>query len=117
MHILQRQGGHPILDIMVAGVEPNSSAAREFTGNPQRGGGAGARGGEGGPGRVQSGKIADGIWFLDLGAPQGLLVDFTGQLENIGGEGGGDRTMATLVVAKRVYPGMPIQYLVDAHPV
>src|SRR5947199_5860105 len=30
MHILQSQGGHPILDIMVADVEPNSSAAREF---------------------------------------------------------------------------------------
>src|SRR5207244_5977675 len=71
MHILQRQGGHPILDIMVADVEPNSSAAREFTGNPQRG----ARGGEGGPGRIQSEKIADGIWFLNLGAPQSLLVE------------------------------------------
>src|SRR5436309_9033664 len=64
MHILQRQGGHPILDIMVADVGRNSSAAREFTGNPQRGGGAGARGAEGGPGRIQSEKTADGTWSL-----------------------------------------------------
>ena len=115
MHILQRQGGHPILDIMVAGVEPNSSAAREFTGNPQRGGGAGARGGEGGPGRIQSEKIADGIWFLNLGAPQSLLVEFKDYLVIIEGGAGDDRTMATIAEAKRMFPAKPIKYLVNTH--
>src|SRR5215475_15498554 len=38
MHIVQRQGGYPVLDIMVAEVEPNSPLALEFRGNPQRGG-------------------------------------------------------------------------------
>ncbi|PYR89803.1 MAG: MBL fold metallo-hydrolase, partial [Acidobacteria bacterium] len=115
MHILQRQGGHPILDIMVAGVEPNSPAAREFTGNPQRGGGAGARGGEGGPGRIQSEKIADGIWFLNLGAPQSLLVEFKDYLVIIEGGAGDDRTMATIAEAKRMFPAKPIKYLVNTH--
>jgi len=115
MHILQRQGGHPILDIMVADVEPNSSAAREFTGNPQRGGGAGARGGEGGPGRIQSEKIADGIWFLNLGAPQSLLVEFKDYLVIIEGGAGDDRTMATIAEAKRMFPAKPIKYLVNTH--
>src|SRR5262249_28752241 len=41
MHIVQQQGGFPVLDITVAAVEPNSAAALEFRGNPQRGGAGG----------------------------------------------------------------------------
>jgi len=115
MHIVQRQGGHPILDITVAEVEPNSSAAREVAGNPQRGGG-GARGGEGaGPAGIRTEKIADGIWFLNMGAPQSLLVEFKDYLVIIEGGAGDDRTMATINEAKRMFPPKPIKYLVNTH--
>jgi len=115
MHIVQRQGGHPILDITVADVEPNSSAAREITGNPQRGG-AGARGGEGGgPAGIRTEKIADGIWFLNMGAPQSVLVEFKDYLVVIEGGSGDDRTVATIAEAKRMFPAKPIKYLVNTH--
>src|SRR5213593_182367 len=115
MHIVQRQGGHPILDITVAEVEPNSSAAREVAGNPQRGGG-GARGGEGaGPAGIRTEKIADGIWFLNMGAPQSLLIEFKDYLVIIEGGSGDDRTMATITEAKRMFPAKPIKYLVNTH--
>ncbi|HYR87844.1 MAG TPA: hypothetical protein VE422_27430 [Terriglobia bacterium] len=39
MRIMQRQGGYPVLEIIVADVQPNSPAALEVRGNPQRGGG------------------------------------------------------------------------------
>src|SRR5216684_8589503 len=56
MHIVKRQGGNPILDITVDGVEPNSSAALEFRGDFQRGG-AGGRGSEAATAvRIQSEK-------------------------------------------------------------
>src|SRR5439155_658584 len=109
------QGGHPILDITVADVEPNSSAAREITGNPQRGG-AGARGGEGGgPAGIRTEKIADGIWFLNMGAPQSVLVEFKDYLVVIEGGSGDDRTVATIAEAKRMFPAKPIKYLVNTH--
>src|SRR5438552_5662265 len=80
MHIVQRQGGFPILELTVGNVEPNSSAATEFRGNPQRGGGIGGAGGGGrggeAPGvKIQAEKIGDGIWFLNYGSPQSLLVE------------------------------------------
>jgi len=118
MHIVQRQGGFPILELTVANVEPNSSAATEFRGNPQRGGGSGAGGGRGGeaPGvKIQAEKIGDGIWFLNYGSPQSLLVEFKDYLVIIEGPTGDDRSMATIAEAKRMFPNKPIKYLVNTH--
>jgi hypothetical protein len=115
-HIVQRQGGHPVLDIIVAGVEPNSPAALEFRGNPQRGG-------AGGPPatpvpaavQIQAEKIGEGIWFLNSGAPQSLLVEFNDHVVIIEGPAGDQRSMATLAEAKRMFPSKPIKYLVNTH--
>ena len=114
MHIIQRQGGFPVLELTVANVEPNSSAATEFRGNPQRGGGG--RGGEAPAGvRIQAEKIADGIWFLNYGSPQSLLVEFKDYVVIIEGPTGDDRSMATMAEAKRMFPNKPIKYLVNTH--
>src|SRR5262249_26464924 len=72
-HIVQRQGGYPVLDLIVANVEANSPAALELRSNPQRGA---APGGTAGSIQIQSEKISDGVRFLNFGAPQSLLVEF-----------------------------------------
>ena len=120
MHIVQRQGGFPILELTVGNVEPNSSAATEFRGNPQRGGGIGGAGGGGRGGeaqgvKIQAEKIGDGIWFLNYGSPQSLLVEFKDYLVIIEGPTGDDRSMATIAEAKRMFPNKPIKYLVNTH--
>src|SRR6185503_4299909 len=68
-HIVQSQGGYPILDIAVAEAEPNAAAALEIRG-------AQSAPAPAAPAQIRTEKIGDGVWFLNLGAPQALLVEF-----------------------------------------
>jgi glyoxylase-like metal-dependent hydrolase (beta-lactamase superfamily II) len=119
MNILQRQGGHPTLDIRVVEFVPNSSAALEFRGNPPRGGGpvpaAGAASPTGSAVRIQPEKIGNGIWFLTFGAPQSILVEFSDHVIIIEAPSNDERTLATLAEVKRMLPGKPVRYLVSTH--
>jgi glyoxylase-like metal-dependent hydrolase (beta-lactamase superfamily II) len=112
MHILQRQGGYPVLDIMVTTVEPNNSAAQELRGNPQRGAAPAAAAGSI---QIQSEKIGDGVWFLNFGAPQSLLVEFKDHVVIIEGPTGDDRSTATIAEVKRMFANKPIKYVVNTH--
>jgi len=115
-HIVQRQGGYPILDVTIDGVEPNSSAALEFRGNPQSGTGAGGRGSEGAAAiRIQSEKIAGGVWFMNYGAERSVAVEFKDHAVIIEGPGGDDQSLATIAEVKRMFPNKPIKYLVNTH--
>ena len=108
-HLVQSQGGHPLLDIRVATVEPNNTAALEVgNGGPPNRPAPAAQ-------QVQSEKIGEGIWFLNLGAPQSLLVEFNDYVVIIEGPTGDDRSVATIAEAKRLFPTKPIKYLVNTH--
>jgi hypothetical protein len=74
MKILQRQGGFPVLEITVADVQPNSSAALQVAAGPQRGAAAGA--GQPAAARIRSEKRGDGGWSRSLGGEQSVLVEF-----------------------------------------
>jgi len=113
-HFVQRQAGHPVLDITVAGVEPNSPAALEIRGN-QPGAGPAPAGAAPAAVKIQAEKIGDGIWFLNFGAPQSLLVEFSDYVVIIEAPTGDDRSMATIAEAKRMFPSKPIKYLVNTH--
>ncbi len=116
--ILQRQGGHPVLDIAVAAVQPNSPAALAVRGNPPRGGGPPAA-----PGvppavaavGVKAETIADGVSFLTLGNPQSLLVEFNDHVVIIEAPSNDDRTLATIAHVRRTLPDKPIRYVVNTH--
>jgi glyoxylase-like metal-dependent hydrolase (beta-lactamase superfamily II) len=115
-HLLQRQGGYPILDIAIDGVEPNSSAALEFRGDPQRGTAAEGRGSGGAASsRIQSEKIGSGIWFMNYGGERSVAVEFKDHAVVIEGPGGDDQSLATIAEIKRMFPNKPIKYLVNTH--
>jgi glyoxylase-like metal-dependent hydrolase (beta-lactamase superfamily II) len=107
-HIVQSQGGFPILDIVVADAEPNSAAALEIRGAQNTAAPAA-------PAGVRAEKIGDGVWFLNLGAPQALLVEFKDYLVIIEAPTGEERSLATIATAKLLVPGKPIKYLVNTH--
>src|SRR5262249_34979276 len=111
----QRQGGFPVLEITVADVQPNSPAAMDLRGNPQRGGGGGAEGAPGTPARIQATKLGDGAWFLNLGGEGSVLVEFMKYVVLIEGPGGDAQAMATIAEAKRMFPDKPIKYVVNTH--
>src|SRR5688572_30618793 len=94
-HIVRLEGGHPVLDISVAEVRPNSAAALEISGNPQRGApppSPFAPAPAGTAVRIQPEKIGEGLWFLTFGAPQSLLVEFSDHVVIIEGPSNDDRT-------------------------
>ena len=119
MHVIRREAGHPVLDITVSEVHPNSAAALEIRGNPQRGGtpppSPFAPAPAGTAVRIQPEKIADGVWFLNFGAPQSLLVEFRDYVVIIEGPSNDDRTLGTIAEVKRLVPNKPIKYLVNTH--
>jgi glyoxylase-like metal-dependent hydrolase (beta-lactamase superfamily II) len=109
-HIVQRQGGYPVLDIAVATAEPNAAAAREL-----RAGGSGSTAAAAGAPTIKAEKIADGVWFLTLGSPQSLLVEFKDYVVIIEGPTGDARSLATIAAARQMFPSKPIRYLVNSH--
>jgi len=113
-HIVQSQGGFPILDIVVAEAEPNSAAALEIRGAQNTPVGAGAPAAAA-PAEVRTEKIGDGVWFLNLGAPQALLVEFKDYLVIIEAPTGEERSLATIAAVQKLVPNKPIKYLVNTH--
>ena len=107
MHIVQRQGGHPTLDLVVNNVQPNSAAARQVAAPPQRAAAA--------PEKVGSEKIADGLWFLTGGAPLSLLVEFKDYLVVVEAPQNDEHTEGVLAEVKRLVPSKPVRYVVNTH--
>lgn len=104
-HIVQRQGGHPTLDLRVDAVRPNPGAMPEIRDGPPGGG----------PPRIEAVKIADGVWFLNGGAPISVLVEFADHLVMVEAPGNDARTEAAIAEARRTVPGKPLRYVVNSH--
>jgi glyoxylase-like metal-dependent hydrolase (beta-lactamase superfamily II) len=109
-HIVQTQGGHPTLDLNVSDVQPNSPVARALT-VPLPAPAAPP------PVSVKTApqKIADGVWFLDGGAPMSVLVEFSDHAVIIEGPQDDERTEATIAAVKQLLPSKPIRYVVNTH--
>ena len=106
--IVQRQGGHPTLDVTVADVRPNTGAvALPVTGG--RGPTTAATV------KTELEKIADGVWFLTGGAPMSVLVEFRDHVVIIEAPQDDARTEATIAAVTRALPAKPIRYVVNTH--
>ena len=107
--IVQRQGGHPTLDLTVSNVQPNSAAAAALevpaTVLPA----------PVPPVRVEAQEVAGGVW--DLGGDQchSYLVEFDDHLVVIEAPGNDARANAVIAEVKRLAPNKPIRYLVNTH--
>ena len=104
MHIVQAQGGYPVLDVTLADVKPNAPVTIQAPA-----GGAQVA-------RVEADKFADGVWYLrGTPDPNSQLVefkDFSVIVESSVTEG---RALANIAEAKRLVPGKPIRYHVNTH--
>jgi glyoxylase-like metal-dependent hydrolase (beta-lactamase superfamily II) len=108
--IVQTQAGHPTLDLTVSDVQPNSTAANELSvsGPPPAAPAAS-------PAKTEPQKIADGVWFLDGGAPMSVLVEFSDHVVVIEAPQNDARTEATIAAVKQLLPLKPIRYVVNTH--
>jgi glyoxylase-like metal-dependent hydrolase (beta-lactamase superfamily II) len=108
-HIVQRQGGFPVLDITVDGAEPNNSTALEFQITPQRNAAPAAAA------RVQSEKLGEHVWAMNYGNERSVVIEFKDHVGVFEGPGGDDQTLATIAEVNRIFPGKPIKYVVNTH--
>jgi len=102
-HILQKQGGYPVLDLTVTDVKPNAPVNIASAGSPT----AAAP-------TVSSEKLGDGVYLI-LGGYAALAVDFKDYMVIVEGGQNDQRTEAVIAEAKKLIPNKPIKYVVNTH--
>jgi len=102
--ITQKAGGFPTLDLAVSEVKPNAVVDIQVPDNVRQA-----------AVKVQTDKIADGVWYLTGGTHHSVLVEMDDHLVVI--EGPQDDARATAVIAevKKIVPNKPIKYVVNTH--
>jgi glyoxylase-like metal-dependent hydrolase (beta-lactamase superfamily II) len=108
--IVQRQGGHPILELTVSDVKPNAAVTIQA---PQGRGGA-APAAAAAPAGTPSEKLADGVYLI-LGGYASLAIDFKDYIVVVEGAQSDERGSAVIAEAKRLIPNKPIRYVVNTH--
>jgi glyoxylase-like metal-dependent hydrolase (beta-lactamase superfamily II) len=113
-HIVQKQGGYPILDLTITDVKPNLEANIQ----PPQGrgrGGAGGGGGRGGAnGETPAEKLSDGVYLI-LGGYAAVAVEFKDYTTVIEGPQSEERATQIIDATKKLIPNKPIKYVVNTH--
>ena len=106
MHIVQRQGGYPILDLTVSDVKPNAPVNIQPPANP----GGGAPQAQTTP----SEKLGDGVYLI-LGGYASLAIEMKDHIVVVEAPQSEERAVAVLAEAKRLIPNKPIRYVINTH--
>jgi glyoxylase-like metal-dependent hydrolase (beta-lactamase superfamily II) len=101
-HIVQKQGGYPVLDLTVTDVK--ADAITEYTAQPAP---ASAT--------VSSEQLSDGIYLIS-GGYAAIAVGFKDHITILEGGQSEQRSDAVIAEAKRLFPGKPVAELVNTHP-
>ena len=102
--IVQKQWIYPMLELNVTEVQPNAPVNLQ------------APAGGGGPARVESTKVADGVWYLaGTPDPNSQLVEFKDFLVLVESSVTEGRALANIAEAHRLAPGKPIKYHINTH--
>jgi hypothetical protein len=67
------------------------------------------------PARVESTKLADGVWMLGGGTHNSMLVEFKDFVAVVEAPNNEARSLAVIAEAGRLVPNKPIKYLVNTH--
>ena len=98
-HIVQKQGGYPVLDLTVTDVKPNAPANIQSAATPP----------PAALGPATSEKLRDGVYLI-LGGYAAIAVDFKDYIVVIEGPQNDQRAEAIIAEAKRVISNKPIHY-------
>jgi glyoxylase-like metal-dependent hydrolase (beta-lactamase superfamily II) len=104
-HIVQKQGGYPVLDLYVLDVKPN--AAANIPAPPAQAPPPAAA-------PTPSEKLSDGTYLI-LGGYAALAIDFKDYIVVVEGPQNDQRAEAIIVKAKELIPNKPIRYVVNTH--
>jgi glyoxylase-like metal-dependent hydrolase (beta-lactamase superfamily II) len=105
--IIQKQGGHPVLDLTVTEAktdQPLDVAVPEQVLNATP------------PAvTVKSEKLSDGVWHVAGGSHHSVLVEFSDHIALIEAPLNEERSLAVIAEVKKLVPAKPIRYLVNTH--
>jgi glyoxylase-like metal-dependent hydrolase (beta-lactamase superfamily II) len=102
--ITQKQAGVPTLDLTVSEVKPNAPADVQMHDNVRQA-----------SVKVQTDKVADGVWYLTGGTHHSVLVEMNDHLVVIEGPLNDARALAVIDEVKKTVPNKPIKYVVNTH--
>jgi len=112
MHIIQKQGGYPIFDLMLADVKVNAPVSIQA---PQGRGGAPAQAAAAPPTPpAQSEKVGEDVYVI-TGGYTVIAVDFKDYIALVECGQSEPRALAVIAEAKRLIPNKPIRYLINTH--
>ncbi len=105
--IIQKQGGHPVLDLTVA--EAKTSATLDATvPDPVLNAAPPVV-------TVKSEKLSDGVWYVAGGSHHSVLVEFSDHVALIEAPLNEERSIAVIAEAKKLVPAKPIRYMINTH--
>jgi glyoxylase-like metal-dependent hydrolase (beta-lactamase superfamily II) len=99
--------GHNVMDIRVSAVQANVAVPAVAVPDAVR---APAP-----PVRVESQKLADGVWFLGGGSHNSMAVEFRDFVAVVEAPLNEERSLAVMAEVYRLAPNKPIRYLVNTH--
>jgi glyoxylase-like metal-dependent hydrolase (beta-lactamase superfamily II) len=67
------------------------------------------------PARVESTRLAAGVWMLGGGTHNSLLVEFKDYVAVVDAPNNEARSLAVIAEAARLAPGKPVQYVINTH--
>jgi glyoxylase-like metal-dependent hydrolase (beta-lactamase superfamily II) len=105
--ITQTQGGFPSLELAISSVQKNPEADVQPPDNVKQATPP--------PVRVESQKLAEGVWYLTGGSHHSALIEFKDHLVVIEAPLNEERSLAVIAEAKKLVPAKPIRYLVNTH--
>jgi len=109
--IVQKQGGYPVLDLTItAGRMGYAYIVFPIPENVEK-----AAAQAPAPVRVDSQKVADGVWYLTGGTHHSVAVEFKDYVTIVEGPLNDERAIAVIEAVKKLVPNKPIRYVVNTH--
>jgi len=105
--IVQKQDGFPSLDLTIASVTANPAVAITVPEN--------VRTAQPAPVRVESAKLADGVFYLTGASHHSLAIEMKDHIVLVDVPLTEERALAVIAKTKEVIPNKPIRYLVTSH--
>ncbi|HYR84381.1 MAG TPA: MBL fold metallo-hydrolase [Terriglobia bacterium] len=104
--IVQKQGGFPVLDLIVSDVKPNAAVHIQ---PPQQGASAG-----GSESPVETQRIAEGVFYIK-GRQHSVVVEFKDYVAVIEAPVNEAQSLAVIAETRKLIPNKPIRYLINTH--
>jgi glyoxylase-like metal-dependent hydrolase (beta-lactamase superfamily II) len=108
-HVMQREGGYPVLDLTVTDVKANVAETIEVPAAIRQPRAAASS-------VMPSQKLADGVWSIALGPrDRTVAVEFLDHIVAIEAPESEDISVRAIEAIKRAIPNKPIRYIVNTH--